>query len=369
VAKATLNMTAKQKKAWSEIFGMMDQFGAGIATHTQAQITAMVGNIRKMNKELAKHPSIALSAKISAAEKALTKAQYGDQQTIAENYYAAKDALEKTSTKTVESEAKKRKKLIDEEYKKQLKRQQDAQSTMKSVMSNLMQISQTAFQQYQSDLGTIFQGPWMTGSIMGRRQQFGFSARPKDLLTDMRMSVQHAEKFQGSLSKLRKRGAPDELVSQIRQLGPEAQKQLDVLLQQSPAMFAKYVKWFKRGQHDAHVAAMAELKSELKKWRSHGRAVALAIAAGMRDEDVALQMAMKKMIAKLFPGTHMLATTKPTRAGAAAAVDSRGGASGKGKGNYVVHDNRVTYNIHPSHKGESLQHMLRRTHFFYRNRK
>jgi TP901 family phage tail tape measure protein len=364
IARITKDFTKEQKKEFDDLFGMMDQFGTESATHTQAQITAMVAHINKLQKIFAKHPTLALSAQISKAQKALADAQFGDQASIAENYYSALDALEKSHTSTADKEAKKRKKIIDDEFKKQLKRQQDAQSTMKSVTSNLMQISQAAFQQYQSDLGTIFQGPWMTGSIMGRRQQFGFSARPEDLLTDMRMSVQHAEKFQGSLERLRKRGAPDELVSQIRQLGPEAQKQLDTLLQQKPEVFAKYVKWFKRGQHDAQVAAQRDLQAELKKWRAHGRAVALAIAAGLRDENVALQMSLSKMVARMFPGTHALATTRPTRRGAR--IATHGGT----KPTTTVHNHHTTnYNIHPSQKGESWQSMLRRANFQHRNKR
>lgn len=296
------------------------------------------------------------------------KASKGNQYSAAMEYLSALEAMWSGSEKTAKKHAKNLEK-IQKEYERRARqhRKQEAQQAkqdIKSATSGIMQIYQESLQQYQGYLGTLFQGPFMSSAIMQNRSQFGFGARPQDLVRDMKESVGHARRFQHSLNRLRTRTAgvggvtvADELTKQIAALGPEAQSKLDVIGKMSGKQFKEWVGYFQRGQQDAKIQANKDLQARLKEWMKFGKNVALAIASGVKSEDVALENALRSLIERMFPGLKARATLPP---------------KGRGKGgmNLPGHvGETVNYHIHPSHDGKGWKADLKRAHFQQKNRK
>jgi hypothetical protein len=203
---------------------------------------------------------------------------------------------------------------LKEEAAQRKRNAENAKEAIKSMTDNIMGIYESALQRNRSQLGELFGGPFMQSGQMADRLRFGFRARPTDLLRDVREAAQNFVTFRSSLDRLAAKGAPEELISQLKELGPESQKNIDTLLRMSPGMFANYVKAFKRGQTEAEAAARQDLQAQLDKWARFGKQVALAIARGVRSENVALETELRNMILRMFPGLASQAGATPQTA-------------------------------------------------------
>ncbi|HEY1248259.1 MAG TPA: phage tail tape measure protein [Nitrososphaera sp.] len=375
VAAVTKHMTTDQKKMWDDLLSMMGQFGADAKKVSDTQALGILRNIDRLTRIAQKAPTIANWDAVIAAQKNADKVLTQDQQNMGQNIIQSEKSLQQERLQAAKDAAAKLKKIRDKErddnkrrFEQEKQQQQQAQQSVKSLVSNVMGIYQNALQTYQGQLGTLFEGPFMQSAVMQNRQQFGFAARPQDLLKDMQESVGHFRRFQNTVGRLRRRGAPEELISQIQQLGPAAQGQLDDLLKLSSPDLQKYFKIFQTGQNLAQAAAQRDLNAQLEKWKKFGKNVALAIALGIRSENVALENSMKEMLRGMFPGLFKKAETKPVQTryfGSEAAAEAYAGRMNK---QATIHHENVTYNVYAA-PGEGWEVGLRRAHFKHKNRK
>jgi hypothetical protein len=250
-------------------------------------------NLQKLKKAADKSNDISVIAAYYKAYDALTKSSSDDQMRAAEELHQRQEQLREEAKQKREQDL------------------EEAKQRIATMTSTVMGIYESALQRNQSQLGTLFQGPFMQSAVMQNRQQFGFAARPQDLLKDMRQQVQQFGTFRRTLDKLGKRGAPIELIDQLREMGPESQKAIDQLLRMTPGMFNNYVKAFKKGQSDAATAARQDLERQLAQWHRFGKSVAIAIASGLRSENVVLETTLRNMILRMFPGAAGQANMQP----------------------------------------------------------
>jgi hypothetical protein len=180
---------------------------------------------------------------------------------------------------------------------------------------------------------------------------------PKEIQADLQAQVKAFTNWNKHLNQLQKRGAPPELISQLRALGPEYDNMLKGVLRMTPAQFKRYVNTFKRGQKAIEQQSIKELQQQLKQYRRFGRNIAKAIAAGVEDENAALRRAFVKLIKQAFPGLQIPGGRVPRRAAPrrAAHRPTRG----------AVH-----YHYHAD-KGHQLtpEAYFRKMHFRHRNQR
>lgn len=172
-----------------------------------------------------------------------------------------------------------------------------------------------SFKQTETGLfGSLFNGPFINSPTTQNRLQFGGRLTGRDLLKDLHSQVSNFQNFHNRLDNLRKRGAPQELINQLMAAGddPESMRRLTALQSLKPQQLQEYFRTFQQGQRLIKQATMNDLKQQLKIYRQHGRNIALAIIAGLRDENVGLEKALTKMIKNMFPGLPTAATTGKT---------------------------------------------------------
>jgi TP901 family phage tail tape measure protein len=118
---------------------------------------------------------------------------------------------------------------------------------------------------------------------------------PRELSADLRSQVHAFETWQRHLRQLQRRGAPRELINQLRQLGPGYDNMLKGLLGMNRRQFANYVRLFTRGQREIQKAALEQTREQLKAYRKYGRNIANAIAAGIQDEAPSVTRALTRL--------------------------------------------------------------------------
>lgn len=105
------------------------------------------------------------------------------------------------------------------------------QETIKAATDNLMGVYDQMRQQNEQALGGIFQGPTMSGILGGifsglndQLRQFGVQIPiPFAILKkDMDQSLAYAKRWFRDIGKLRKAGVPEDVITQIEALGPQA---------------------------------------------------------------------------------------------------------------------------------------------------
>jgi hypothetical protein len=202
-------------------------------------------------------------------------------------------------------------------YNSQVKQAADNSKTLgvtfQDVQSGLMNMANQFKSQEESIFGTLFQGPFTQSPFMQNQSQAGYLLSGKDLLKDLKSQVTQFKGFHNELDQLAKRGAPLKLVQQIEALGPAAVNQqdafgrkrkslIDELLGLPPSQLQAYFSTFNTGQKTIQQQALKDLSDQLKVYRQHGRNIALAIIAGLKDENVAMTAAITMMIKRMFPG-------------------------------------------------------------------
>jgi TP901 family phage tail tape measure protein len=216
-------------------------------------------------------------------------------------------------------------------YDSNLKSATNSASTLGVTFQDVLSSVQSKFndfqQQEQGIFGTLFQGPFVNSPAVQNRLQFGGLLGGQDLLKDLKSQVTQFSAFHGQLNQLGRAGAPSQLIQQITQLGPDAVmgklnqfgQRTPSLMQQilglNPKQRAEYFRTFRQSQRMIQQQAMNDLKSQLNQYRKHGRDIALAIVAGIKDENVAVTKSLTNMIHNMFPGLPTGATGaggKPT---------------------------------------------------------
>jgi len=250
----------------------------------------------------------------------------------AQRYYKALRKLRKESSDAEKQIITDSISRTNDAYKQKL---QDQQNNFKNALSNITNMYNTFFQQQQSNFGALFQGPLMTGPGASTLQNLGFAFGPSSQLKDLTMQTTQYEKFNRTVNRLHRRGAPQALIDQLQAAGPGALKNVEALAKMSPGMWRRYVNMFVRGQNDIKKVAMRQLNEQLKMYREHGRKVAQAIIEGIRTEDSKLQSAMMQLLEKQFG-------LKPPK-----------GWHPKSQSTNLTHDNRITINVHGKSDAET----------------
>lgn len=202
--------------------------------------------------------------------------------------------------------------------------------TVYDIARSLTSAFENIKQETQQALGTLFQGPFMQSAVAQVEQRFGIDPTGSELLRDLQMQGSRLQTFVGSMGRLRQRGAPKELVDQIRELGPESQKNVNQLLQMTPQQWRRYITAFNANQRLVNRIAQQRFQEQIREMRRHGRNMALALIQGMRSQNVALENAMRQLVQRMFPGL--------ARKGGLAAAGAGGGGGGSTiTYNYTIH--------------------------------
>ncbi len=91
---------------------------------------------------------------------------------------------------------------------------------------------------------TLFGGPFLTGEAFSIASSFGYKAQPRDLLRDLRGQNAQLTTLVRSANRLKKRGAPQSLVSELLAGGTENADEAAALAGMNPKMFKQYLKAF-----------------------------------------------------------------------------------------------------------------------------
>lgn len=179
---------------------------------------------------------------------------------------------------------------------------QKVETSFKDTLSNVKQMYDSFLSQEQQNFGQLFSGPWMTSPMYQTMTQWGHTPTSGDISKDMKQQISQYKNFNRMLNQLQRRGAPAELINQLRQLGPAASKQVQAMLQMTGPQLRAYFKMFRTAQQLIHKQAMADLRAQLKEYRRYGRGIALAIVNGLRDENQALQKELTRLIKSILGG-------------------------------------------------------------------
>lgn len=211
-------------------------------------------------------------------------------------FFAAQAALQQNATAEQVKSANKVVSGLTTAQKQQLdKQKQDFQSTIDSVQ----QMYDNLLQQNQNIFGQLFQGP--QSALIEFRRSWGVAPRPIDLLKDIRGQVFQFQRFERMLNRLRRRGAPPELISQLQQLGPSALPEIAVLARMQPGQWKAYLTAFKAGQRLIKQQTMKDLNEQLALYRKFGKNVGEAIRKGIADEAPGLRNEIRALVLKMFP--------------------------------------------------------------------
>lgn len=284
--------------------------GSGFAgAFTDKDIVAAARNIARLHKIAEKTPNPKNYRAYYAAQAALEKKASKEQLQIAQDLISAYESVDNTTTKKRTSAAKKRaaalKKINDDAA-------QQAAQNYQTMLGTLSSNFQSFHQQNQSQMGTLFSGPVISGARVQNNLQWGGKVTGGNLLADLRAQVSKFDQFRRVLDQLGKRGAPYELIQQIQQMGPEALDQARLLLKMSSKDFRAYTKVFRRGQRAVDTATRVDMTNQLAHWRSFGQNMAKQILLGLKDEKSPTETYLKGLLESL--GVKTTGTNKNTAA-------------------------------------------------------
>lgn len=220
----------------------------------------------------------------------------------------------------------------------------NSQETFKSILSSIQSMYDTMLSTEQGIFGTLFQGPFMQSPAMQNFTQWGGIATGKMLTKDLKSQVNQFRTFHSDLNKLTRKGAPPQLIKQLMDLGPSALPQIKALLQMSGAGLNNYFNIFRNAQKLIQKQTMQDLNAQLKQYRKFGQSVALAIVAGIQDQNASVTNALKSLIRQTFPNLK--------------------GSGGSGSGHQIHHHTHQHDHYHTStHKGANADTQTRHQKF------
>lgn len=181
--------------------------------------------------------------------------------------------------------------------------QQNTQATFQDVVQGAQQMYESLLQQNQQNFGTLFSGPFINSPAMQNYTQWGGKLTGRQLTKDLQSQVRQFREFNNLLTGLARRGAPQELINQLRAMGPAAIQQIRTLSRMSGPELRKYFNLFKQGQAEIHRATMQQLNQQLKDYLRYGRNIGRAMIAGLRQESPALTKAIERAVRNALGGT------------------------------------------------------------------
>lgn len=152
----------------------------------------------------------------------------------------------------------------------------------------------------QSALGTLFEGPWMTSETMTIAKEWGVKPRVDDLIRDMSGQNAAFSKWDKTLTRITKRGAPKAFVDQLRDLGPEALDSIAAIARSSPAKFKELVRVWQRGQNLITGATERGFNDAMAGYKTYGARTIDAIIEGLDNNDQKLLTRFRKLIDDSF---------------------------------------------------------------------
>lgn len=188
---------------------------------------------------------------------------------------------------------------------------EDMTGRIKSAVDNLMGIYDKFEQANREAMGSLGQGPVLSGmmgdtfrEINDMMRQFGvqipipFKLIQKDFDTQMA----YFKRWRNDLAKLSKKGVPLEFIQEIQAMGPEAGIPfIEGLLGASDEEFNGFVKKWKSMQKDITAATKTDMKNQLDDWMKHGQNIAWQIVKGIISEPA--QAALRKGFRRYVVGT------------------------------------------------------------------
>ena len=150
----------------------------------------------------------------------------------------------------------------------------------------------------QTNFGELFQG-----EAIQTKLDWGAKLSIADLQKDLSTQLGAFRKFNASLNALRRRGAPQSLIDQLRQLGPSAQGEIDALTGATKKELRKYENTWKQSQRNINKATKQQFKQQVKEWKSQGKAIAAGILMGLRSGQPALEKYFRRIWLNMIAAT------------------------------------------------------------------
>src|SRR4029077_1248783 len=167
---------------------------------------------------------------------------------------------------------------------------QNAKEKAKTISDAFKQAMDTAVQTLTSkwqeihdinkqNFGKLFQTEKLQTKI-----DWHATVRIGDLQKDLNTQLATFRRFNASLNRLQRRGGPQSLIDQLRQLGPSPQGELDALNHATAAELKHYERTWNQSQRAINKATKQQFKQQIKEWKSQGKAIAAGILMGLRSE-------------------------------------------------------------------------------------
>lgn len=305
---------------WRAYHKALDALTAKSDEEQKKMINDLLGNLDKITEKMLA-PAV-FASRFAELERLRKAAENSTDPKVIEEYYKAQEQLSRNASnsqmRAAEEAASNAERLHGEEMDRrkeaaaEAKRQlEEAKGNLRTAVSTVMGAYQEMQQTNQQAFGTLFSGPFINSAVAQNRLQHGFGLRKSDLMRDITMQVQGFKQWRNMLTQLQTRGAPQEFIDQVRQMGPEAQDELRKLLTMNTNEFNNYMNQFRQGQKLVEQATRQDLNRELKRWQTFGQNVARAIVLGIRSQDAALENSMRNLVLRMFPGLGTAAGARP----------------------------------------------------------
>ena len=177
------------------------------------------------------------------------------------------------------------------------------QSAMKTITDTMASTWDSALQTMQSNFGALFSGTSSTlfhGTSLQDKINWGELLNIGDLTADLKVQRQQFHIFEHDLVELRRRHAPLALIQQLEQLGPSANAELQALTSGSRKQLREYFRLFTSSQRDITRATHQSFDVQRKVWMEHGRAVAVGLLLGLKNEEPQLERYFKHLAAMMI---------------------------------------------------------------------
>lgn len=297
---ASLTKSINLSKITGPLKQVIASIKAGLAlAATDVNWNKLFNNVIKLDKLSKSKPTIQNFQALLTAEDALQKASTGNQ------YQAAQEMLsqlESTWAKAESATAKHAKKIADEQAKLRKKNIANAKTEVNDLLTSVQSMYDNFLSQNQTNFGTLFSGPFISGARVQNELSFGGHVTGTDVLKDLKAQLFQYNRFNKDVAALHKRGAPKSLIDSLEQMGPAGKANIKALNQLNPAQWKEYVSTWSKSQKAIKDTTITQLNSQLKIYESHGKKIALAIIKGIRSENVQLSNVLRNTVLKLFPG-------------------------------------------------------------------
>lgn len=265
------------------------------ARNVQRQLTGQLGQLRRFNRDIAmlQRRGVPKGLIEQLAEGGLDNLKLLNTivgmtpkqlQTYVEAWRKAMAQIDDSSEKQTRAEEarKERRQRAVEEWTQRVQ----------TAVENLMQVYQQFYDQNQQAMGSITEGV-RTANQMQAGARFPNVA---DLMGDARDQLKHFREWRSELARLRKIGAPPELIRQIREAGPQEGGFIARgVLRMTPGQRRAYFNMIREQQRAIREATRIDFNNQLRDWRRHGRRAAIQFMLGMRDEQSWIKRQMRQI--------------------------------------------------------------------------